>query len=478
MKRFIEGEERSQITLLPECLDDYIAEDNPVRVVDVFVDELKLQELGFEGAEPAATGRPSYHPSVLLKIYIYGYLNQVQSSRRLEREAQRNVELMWLTGRLAPDFKTIADFRKDHGEAIRRVCREFVVLCRRLELFADGIIAIDGSKFKAVNNRDKNFNSRKVQVRMQQLEHSINRYLAELDRADRDPALVLPERVARLKEKVAKIKGQMRGLVEIGHQLQASQERQISLTDPDARSMATSRLGSAVVGYNVQAAVDAKHHLIVAHEVTNSVTDRGQLAAMAKAAQEAAGHPQPTVLADRGYFEGYEILECERAGIATMVPKPLTSNSRFEGRFDKRDFIYDSERDEYRCPAGQTAIYRFTAVEDGKTLRKYWSSACGGCHLKARCTPAPQRRISRWEHEDVLEAVQARLDAAPDASRVRQRTIEHVFGTLKSWMGSTHFLTRTLPRVRTEMSLQVLAYNLRRAIKILGAATLISEMRA
>jgi len=207
------------------------------------------------------------------------------------------------------------------------------------------------------------------------------------------------------------------------------------------------------------------------------VTDRGQLAAMAKAAQEAAGHPQPTVLADRGYFEGYEILECERAGIATMVPKPLTSNSRFEGRFDKRDFIYDSARDEYRCPAGQRAIYRFTAVEDGKTLRKYWSSACGSCHLKPQCTPAPQRRISRWEHEHVLEVVQARLDAAPDASRVRQRTIEHVFGTLKAWMGATHFLTRTLPRVRTEMSLQVLAYNLRRAIKILGAQTLIAEMR-
>jgi transposase len=270
MKRFIEGEERSQITLLPECLDDYIAEENSVRVVDVFVDEMKLHELGFDGAEPAATGRPSYHPAVLLKIYIYGYLNQVQSSRRLEREAQRNVELMWLTGRLAPDFKTIAGFRKEHGDAIRRVCREFVLLCRRLKLFADGGIAIDGSKFKAVNNRDKNFSSRKIEVRMQQLEHSINRYLAELDRADRDPTIVLPERVARLKEKIAKIKEQMRGLGEIEQQLQASPARQISLTDPDARSMATSRLGSAVVGYNVQTAVDAKYHLIVAHEVTNS----------------------------------------------------------------------------------------------------------------------------------------------------------------------------------------------------------------
>jgi transposase len=478
MKRFIEGGDRSQVTLLPECLDDYIAEDNPIRVVDVFVDELALQGLGFEGAQPAATGRPSYHPAVLLKIYIYGYLNQVHSSRRLEREAQRNVELMWLTGRLAPDFKTIADFRKDHGDAIRKVCREFVLLCRRLKLFADGVVAIDGSKFKAVNNRDKNFSSRKIEVRMEQLEHSISRYLAELDRADRDPTIVLPERVARLKEKVAKIKEQMRGLGEIEQQLQKTQERQISLTDPDARSMATSRLGSAVVGYNVQAAVDAKHHLIVAHEVTNSVTDSGQLAAMALATKEATAHPQPVVLADRGYFEGYEILECERAGIATMVPKPLTSSSKLHGRFDKRDFVYDAQRDEYRCPAGKIAIHRFTTVENGKTLHKYWPSACVGCHLKPQCTPAPYRRISRWEHEAVLEVVQARLDKAPGTSRLRGQTVEHVFGTLKARMGATHFLTKTLPRVRTEMSLQVLAYNLQRVIKILGAKTLIAEMRA
>jgi len=383
-----------------------------------------------------------------------------------------------LLGRLVPDDKVIADFRKDSGGAIRKVCVRFVELCRQMGLLATASVAIDGSKFKAVNNRDKNFNSHKIQVRMQQLEHSINRYLAELDRADRDPAVVLPERASRLKEKIAKIREHLRGLGEIEQQLHATQERQISLTDPDARSMATSRLGSAVVGYNVQTAVDARNHLIVAHAVTNSVTDRGQLAAMAKAAKEATAHPLPIVLADRGYFEGYEVLECERAGIATMVPKPLTSNSRFEGRFDKRDFIYDSHRDEYRCPAGQAAIYRFTSVEAGKTLHKYWSSACGGCHLKPQCTPAPNRRISRWEHEDVLELVQERLDGAPGSSRLRGRTVEHVFGTLKAWMGSTHFLTKTLPRVRTEMNLQVLAYNMQRVIKILGARTLIAAMKA
>jgi transposase len=355
MKRFIEGEERSQVTLLPECLDDYIAEDNPIRVVDVFVDGLRLNVLGFEGAEPAATGRPSYHPAVLLKLYIYGYLNRIQSSRRLEREAQRNVELMWLIGRLAPDFKTIADFRKDYGDAIRKVCREFVVLCRRLKLFTDGIVAIDGSKFKAVNNRDKNFTDRKLQARMEQLEDSIKRYLVELDRADRDATAVLPDRVDHLKEKIAKVKQQMHTLGEIGEQMKASEDGQISLTDPDARSMATSGRGTGIVGYNVQTAVDAKHHLIVAHEVTNVGHDRDQLANMSKLAKAATGERELIAIADRGYYEGYEILECERAGIAALVPKPMTSNNAAAGLFDKRDFVYEGEANQYRCPAGSVA---------------------------------------------------------------------------------------------------------------------------
>src|SRR6202163_38989 len=267
MKRFIEGEDRSQSTLFPEHLDDYIAEDNPVRVIDVFVDELDLRTLDFDGMEPEVTGRPAYHPASLLKIYIYGYLNRIQSSRRLERETQRNVELIWLTGRLSPDFKTIADFRKDNGKGIKRVCREFVVLCRKLNLFSEAIVAIDGSKFKAVNNRDKNFTDNKLKKRMAQLEESISRYLAELDRADREPTLVTEGRVSRLKEKVATVKAHMEHLKQIGQQLQAAPDGQVSLTDPDARSMATSGRGTGIVGYNVQTAVDTKHHLIVAHEV-------------------------------------------------------------------------------------------------------------------------------------------------------------------------------------------------------------------
>jgi len=285
MKRYVEGEARSQATLFPDTLEDYIAEDNPVRIVDAFVDELGLLKLGFDGMEPEPTGRPAYHPATLLKIYVYGYLNRIQSSRRLERECQRNVELIWLTARLAPDFKTIADFRKDNGEAIRRVCREFVVLCRGLNLFTDALVAIDGSKFKAVNNRDKNFTDRKLKARMQQLEESIARYLVELDRADREPSALPEVRVTHLQEKVAAVKAQMRQLKQLGHQMASAPDGQISLTDPDARSMATTGRGTGIVGYNVQTAVDTKHHMIVAHEVTNLGHDRTLLSPMAKQAR-------------------------------------------------------------------------------------------------------------------------------------------------------------------------------------------------
>jgi len=477
MKRFVEGEDRSQSTLFPERLDDYICEDNPVRVVEAFVEELDLGTLGFDGVEPEATGRPAYHPATLLKIYIYGYLNRIQSSRRLEREAQRNLELIWLTGKLMPDFKTIADFRKDNGQAIRGVCRDFVVVCRGLNLFSEAIVAIDGSKFKAVNNRDKNFTDRKLKARMQQLEDSIARYLTELDRADREPTLVTEARVGHIKGKIATVKAQMRQLKQIGRQMSKASDGQISLTDPDARSMATSGRGTGMVGYNVQTAVDVKHHLIVAHEVTNVGHDRDQLSSMAQKAREATGRSELTVLADRGYFKGEEIFDCERTGIKTLVPKPQTSNNKARGLFDKADFRYIAAKDEYRCPAGQRAIWRFTTVEDGLTLHKYWPSACPKCPIKARCTSGEYRRIARWENEHVLEAMQKRLDRTPQASRLRRQTVEHPFGTLKAWMGATHFLTKTLPRVSTEMSLHVLAYNFKRLIRILGTQRVIRAIQ-
>ncbi len=475
MKRFVQGECRTQSILLPEALDDYVSETNPVRVVDVFVDELDLGKLGFEGVTPAATGRPAYHPEVLLRIYIYGYLNRIQSSRRLEREAQRNVELMWLTGRLMPDFKTIADFRKDNGKAIRSVCRQFVVLCQQLGLFAEAIVAIDGSKFKAVNNRDRNYTSAKLQRRMEEIESSINRYLTALDTADRQEPVVAQVKSERLHAKIAALKAHMKELKEVEVRLNATPDKQISLTDPDARSMKTR--GTGIVGYNVQTAVDAKHHLIVAHEVTNVGIDRDALTSMAKQARTAMEVRDITVIADRGYFKGEEILACHEAGISAIVPRTETSTAKAKGRFDKADFIYDAAKNEYRCPAGEHLIWRFAGVEDGLLQHRYWSSHCQECSIKEKCTPSKQRRVGRWEHQEVLEAMQTRLDNAPDSMRIRRQTVEHPFGTIKLWMGSAHFLTKTLKKVSTEMSLHVLAYNLKRVIKILGAGTLMAEMR-
>jgi transposase len=479
MKRFVEGSERGQSTLFPECLEDWICEDNPVRAMDVFVDELALAELGFGGADPEATGRPSYHPSVLLKLYVYGYLNRVQSSRRLEREAGRNVEVMWLTGRLVPDHKTIADFRKDNGPAIRKVCARFVALCRELGLLANASVAIDGSKFKAVNTRDKNFTRAKMERRLAQIEESVGRYLSQLDTADRqEPSEALAAKTAHLKEKLAKLASELQRLKAIEKEMLASPDQQISLTDPDSRSMATSGRGSGVVGYNVQIAVDTEHHLIVTHEVTNTGSDRSQLAKVASQAKDILHANHLDAVADRGYFNSTEILACEQADIRVTLPKPMTSGAKADGRFGKQDFVYLPTEDVYRCPAGEKLTYRYTNEEEGKTLRHYWATACPHCPLKPTCTPAPQRRITRWEHEHVLEVVQQRLDENPQAMRQRRETAEHPFATLKMRMGATHFLMKRLPKVATEMALHVLAYNLTRVMNIVGVQPLLVAMRA
>ena len=475
MSGFIEGEDRHQATLFPERLDDYIDEDNAVRVIDVFLDDLDLSGLGFK-TEPNDTGRPPYHPSTMLKIYVYGYLNRVQSSRRLEREAQRNVELMWLTERLAPDFKTIADFRKDNGQAIRLVCREFVMLCRKLNLFAHAFVAIDGSKFKAVNNRDRNFTRAKMKRRLQQIDESIERYLGQLASADRQEST--EDKTQRLEDKIAQLKQEMARLTKLEVRMLQAPDQQISLTDPDARSMATSGRGTGMVGYNVQTAVDTKHHLIVAHEVTNVGHDRTQLANMAQQAKAAMATDELSVVADRGYFKGAEILACDEAGITTYLPKPQTSGNLAKGLFSKRDFIYIPEDDEYRCPAGERLIYRCSTVEKGQTIFRYWTSACSSCALKSQCTTGKHRRVSRWEHEAVVDALQARLDREPGRMRARRETVEHPFGTIKSWMGSTHFLTRGLQSVSTEMSLHVMAYNLKRMMNIFGVKPLIEAIGA
>lgn len=478
MTRYIQGSDRSQVTLLPECLEDFIAEDSTVRVIDAFIGELDMVALGFEGATPALTGRPSYHPSVLLKLYLYGYINRIQSSRRLERECQRNVELMWLTGRLAPDFKTIADFRRDNAKGIRNVCRRFVLLCRELKLFTQAVVAIDGSKFKAVNNRERNYTPGKIERRERELEESIQRYLDALETADRTQPAELQAKTERLQGKVAKMRQRMQDLQEIKAVLETQPDRQLSQTDPDARAMTThSAKGTALVGYNVQTAVDTQNHLIVAHEVTNTGSDRSQLSKLALAASEAMGEADLQAIADRGYYSGIELKACEDAGIAAYVPKPMTSSAKANGRFDKADFVYLPRDDEYQCPAGKRAIYRFTSKEKGMQIHTYWSSACIGCEIKAQCTPSSYRRIRRWEHEAVLEAAQQRLDRMPEAMTVRKSTVEHVFGTLKDWMGWTHFLMRGMQNVSTEMSLNVLAYNFKRVLNILGITEMMKAMR-
>ena len=469
MSGFIEGEDRTQATLFPERIDDYVGEDSPVRVVDVFIDDLDVSGLGFR-TEPNATGRPSYHPKMMLKLYVYGYLNRVQSSRRLEREAQRNVELMWLTGRLAPDFKTIADFRKDNGEAIRLVCREFVMLCRKLGLLNNTLVAIDGSKFKAVNNRDKNFTRAKMKRRLAEVEASVDRYLTQLTEVDAtetddDKGTVLEKKISQLREEMARLKKFEVRMLE-------APDKQLSQTDPDSRSM-TSR-GTGLVGYNVQSAVDSEHHLIIAHEVTNVGSDRRQLVNVAKQAK--AVLERDTL--DRGYYNGDEIRACEQAGIDAYLPKPKTSGNKAKGLFDRAAFSYIEQDDEYECPAGERLTQRTTTTEKGKVIKCYWTSVYSGCAIKAQCTSGKERRVSRWVHADVLDRAQARLDKKSDAMRVRRATVEHPFGTIKSWMGATHFQMKTLPRVSTEMSLHVLAYNMKRAINLLGTKEILAVIRA
>ncbi len=476
MKRFIEGENRFQSTLFPESLEDYIAADNAIRVVDAFVDKLDLKQLGFDRAEPSVTGRPGYQPATMLKIYVYGYLNRIHSSRRLERESHRNVELIWLTGRLMPDFKTIADFRKDNRQAIRRVCLEFVGVCRELELFSATLVAIDGSKFKAVNSRDKNFTRKSVKRRLKKTQANIDRYLAKLDAADQEEPEIREVTAQELQQKIASMEAKMEELKHYEAEVEAHPDKQVSVTDPDARSMMKAG-GGSTVGYNVQTAVDSKHHLIVAHEVTSATTDRSQLSSIAGKARTALDTETLTVIADPGYYKGEEIVECQINGIKALVPKVDTSGRKAKGRFSKADFRYDAGRNEYICPAGQRLTYRFDSIEHGKTLWVYMKYGCSSCPLQAKCTSNNAKRIKRWEKEHILEAAAAELKQQPEAMRQRKRLVEHPYGTIKHWMGSTHFLMKRLPNVQAEMSLHVLAYNLRRAINILGTEKIIEQLQ-
>lgn len=472
MGRFVEAADRDQTSFLPARLEDYVAPDNPVRVIDAFVDELDLAALGFARVQPAATGRPGYAPGTMLKLYVYGYLHQLTSSRKLEREAGRNIEVMWLTGKLVPDFKTIADFRHDNASAIQIACQRFVAICRALGLVGGGMVAIDGSRLRAVNTHEKNYTKGKLARRKAHVEESIARYLAELEQVDGAETGPATPRIEHLTERLAALRGRLGDLEEIGQQLEAAPDRQISLTDPDARAMATGSDHRGVVGYNVQAAVDTKHHIVVANAVTNRGHDRSHLLEMATAAQAEIGAAEMVALADRGYYEGEQIRACAEAGIIPMVPKPDTSPARARGFWGKAMFVHEPETDTYRCPAGQHLQMHHSTVEAGKLINVYYNQkACGACASRPLCTAGKEKRIRRWEHELVLDEMERRFDAMPEAMAVRRCTVEHVFGTIKGWMGATHFRTRGLKNVATEASLTILAYNIKRAIAVAGVTS-------
>ncbi len=476
MTGFIEGEDRAQVTLFPEALDDYITEENSVRVIDVFIDNLDLSKLGFKTVS-ADTGRPGYHPSSLLKLFIYGYLNRIQSSRRLEREAGRNVELMWLMRRLVPDFKTIADFRKDNDKGIKNTCRTFINLCRQLNMFTDTLVTIDGSKFKAVNSKENNYTPKKLQFHIARVEKHIDDYLKQLATKDQEESRVADDRP--IEEKIDGLKKKLAELKALEDEINHQPDNQVSTTDPDSRLLVTQGMSRSVC-YNVQSAVDTKHHLIITHEVTNTV-DRNQLCRIAKKAQDAVGKKDITVIADKGYFSGTDIKDTQDAGMTPLVPKGDTSGSNKKGIFNRSRFEYDAGRDRYICPAKQELPYRFTSVEKGQMLKRYWAydPTCRVCSMKPQCSNSKQpRRITRWIHQNRLEKMEKQLSSMPESVLIRKQTVEHPFGTIKCWMGATHFLTRRFKNVSTEMSLHVLAYNLRRMMSILGPDKLIEAMAA
>jgi transposase/NACalpha-BTF3-like transcription factor len=476
MSQHIKGQGRHQITLFPEVLDDFVNTENPIRVIDAFVDGLNLASLGFNNVTPKNTGRPAYHPATLLKLYIYGYLNRVQSSRRLERESQRNVELMWLLERLTPDFKTIADFRKDNSKGIRNACRQFIELCRQMNMFTDAVVAIDGSKFKAVNAKKNNFTPQKAKDHIARIESSISEYLSKLDSADTNDKS--DKGTELMKDKLAWLKNRLSELQEIEKAVNAHPDKQLSLSDPDARLMKTDNMNRQVC-YNVQSAVDTKHHLIVSHDITMS-TDRGQLTPVATQVQKALNKKDITVIADKGYFSRNDIKAMQDLGATALVPQTDTSGSKKKGIFNKSLFKYDKDQDIYICPAGEALQNRMRVLESGLEQDVYFNCiACRDCAIRAKCTTSKRdpRRMRRWIHEADIDAMQARLDAAPETVVIRKQTVEHPFGTIKMWMGATHFLMKRKQNVSTEMSLHVLAYNLKRMMSIVGIPTLIAAMQ-
>jgi transposase/IS5 family transposase len=470
------GFDRCQLSLLPEAIDDYVGSDNPVRFIDAFVDELDLAGVGFTRVTPKATGRPGYAPGDLLKLYIYGYLNRVRSSRRLEAECHRNIELIWLLGGLKPDFKTIADFRSDNRAAFRSVFRAFVVLCRRLDLFGRELIAVDGTRIKAVNNKDRNFTKGSLEKFIAAADEKLDDYLRRLDAGDIEEAGKCGSRVKNLAAKIEALRKKRNAYEALRKRIEQSGESQISLSDPDSRAMAAhTKVG---VGYNVQIAVDAKHKMIVEQAVTNDVLDMGLLRQTAEPARQILDVDTIDVVADKGYFKSEDIEACEKVGLTPHVPRPQRGTSVREGFFRKDEFRYDAGRDAYICPAEQMLTpIRQGRLRDLKKIDYGNPKACRDCPLRARCTN-DVRSVSRLENEDALDRMAERVAARPDLLDRRREIVEHPFGSIKQWMNQGAFLMRGLEKVRAEFSLTALVYNLRRALNILGVSKLLAVVAA
>ena len=471
------GFERDQLLLLPETVDDYVGSDNPVRFIDAFVGGLDLAQAGFARVQPKATGRPGYAPGDLLKLYIYGYLNRVRSSRRLEAECHRNIEVIWLLRTLKPDFKTIADFRAANRAAFKAVFRAFTLLCKRLDLFGRELLAVDGTRIKAVNNKDRNFTRNSLETFIKFADDRLADYLNRLDEGDAAEEATGGARVKNLAEKIEALSKKRSKYDAMLKSLERTGEDQISLTDPDSRAMAAHT--HVAVGYNVQVAVDAKNKLIVEQEVTNQVVDMGLLQATAEPAAEVLGVGRIDVVADKGYFRTEDIAACEKAGLTPYVPRPQRGSSARNGFFRKDEFRYNTENDAYVCPAGhELRPFRFGKLREMTKIDYADKQACRDCPLRPRCTDAGYRAVSRLEHEDALDRMAVRLKARPWILDRRRETVEHPFGSIKQWMGQGAFLMRGLANVRAEFSLTALAYNLRRALNILGMNKMMAAVAA
>jgi transposase len=473
----ISGPDRSQTLLLPESLDEYVGQDNPVRFIDAFVEGLDLTAAGFIRVAPKPTGRGGYAPNDLLKLYIYGYLNRVRSSRRLEAESHRNIEVIWLLRHLRPDFKTIADFRRDNRNAFRPIFRQFVLLCRQLDLFGRELLAVDGTRIKAVNNKDRNFTRASLTQFIKLADAKLDDYLQRLDQRDAAETTPTGSRVKNLAEKIAAIRARRTRCKDMLEQLERTGENQISLTDPDSRAMAAHT--RVAVGYNVQVAVDVKHKLIVEQQVTNRVVDMGLLTQTAEPAKEVLGVETIEVVADKGYFKIEDIEACEKAGIVPYVPRPQRGPSVKAGLLRKDEFQYDADGDSYVCPAGQRLHpYSSSLLRGLKKINYVNKLACDDCTIRAQCTGGTFRTVSRLENEAVLDRMQARLAKRPGVLDRRRETVEHPFGTVKQWMNQGAFLMRGLEKVRAEFSLTALAYNLRRVLNLFGFAELMAAAAA